>query len=207
MSPAGDPAVLDVMGVAAAGAGRPDRPAAQPFHAEPPLRSPAVAGAGASLLLARTVSGDCKRKGASVAAVGGTSEATQMYLRTVLELEMAGIAPLRARLRERLQHSAPAISEAVSRLAHDGLLSMDEQDRHLVLTPEGREIADAVLRKHQLAEHLLTSLGDIDAATAHAEACNWEHVISDAVERRLIERLGEPPACPYTLSPAGAVAH
>jgi len=135
-----------------------------------------------------------------LAAVGGTSETAQMYLRTVLELEMAGIAPLRARLRERLQHSAPAISETVSRLTHDGLLSMDEQDRSLALTTQGRRVAEAVLRKHRLAELLLTELGGVDAAQAHEEACNWEHVISDDVERRLRDRLGEPGPCPYTVS-------
>jgi len=139
-----------------------------------------------------------------VAAVGGTSETTQMYLRTVLELEMAGVAPLRARVRERLQHTAPAISEAVSRLASEGLLVMGEQDRLLTLTPEGRRIAEAVLRKHQLAEQLLTSLAGVDAAQAHEEACDWEHVISDDVEQRLRERLGAPPACPYTRQSQGA---
>lgn len=139
-----------------------------------------------------------------MAAVGGTSETTQMYLRTVLELEMAGIAPLRARLRERLRHTAPAISESVSRLAHDGLLTIGEQDRLLTLTAEGRRVAEAVLRKHQLAELLLTSLAGVDAARAHDEACNWEHVISDDVEQRLRERLGEPAACPFTREPAGA---
>ncbi len=135
-----------------------------------------------------------------MAAVGGTSETAQMYLRTVLELEMAGIAPLRARLKERLQHSAPAISETVSRLTHDGLLRMDEQDRSLALTAEGRRVAEAVLRKHRLAELLLTELGGVDPAQAHEEACNWEHVISDDVERRLQDRLGESPPCPYTVS-------
>ena len=136
-----------------------------------------------------------------MAAVGGTSEATQMYLRTVLELELAGIAPLRARLAERLRHSAPAISGSVSRLVQDGLLLLGEQDRLLTLTVEGRLVAEAVLRKHQLAEQLLTSLANVDAAQAHAEACDWEHVISDDVERRLRERLGPPPPCPYTQRP------
>lgn len=141
-----------------------------------------------------------------MAAVGGTTETTQMYLRTVLELEMADIAPLRARLRERLAHSAPAISEAVARLMQDGLLSMDGSDRVLTLTPQGRLVAEAVLRKHRLAEHLLTSLAGLDAARAHEEACNWEHVISDEVELLLEARLGDPPPCPYTVGLPEALA-
>jgi len=31
----------------------------------------------------------------------------------------------------------------------------------------------------------------------HAEACRWEHVMSDAVERRLVELLGHPTTSPY----------
>jgi len=31
----------------------------------------------------------------------------------------------------------------------------------------------------------------------HIEACRWEHVISDTVERRLVELLGYPVRCPH----------
>ena len=133
-----------------------------------------------------------------MAAVGGTTETTQMYLRTVLELEMAGVPALRARLRDRLQHTAPAISEAVERLSKDGYLELREADKVLVLTATGRRVAEAVLRKHELAEHLLVTLAGLDAISAHEQACDWEHVISDDVEQRLRARLGVPGSCPFT---------
>lgn len=133
-----------------------------------------------------------------MAAVGGTTETTQMYLRTVLELEMAGVPALRARLRDRLQHTAPAISEAVERLSKDGYLELRELDKVLVLTATGRRVAEAVLRKHELAEHLLVTLAGLDAISAHEQACDWEHVISDDVEQRLRARLGAPGSCPFT---------
>ncbi len=133
-----------------------------------------------------------------MAAVGGTTETTQMYLRTVLELEMAGVPALRARLRDRLRHTAPAISEAVERLSKDGYLELREPDKVLVLTATGRRVAEAVLRKHELAEHLLVSLAGLDAISAHEQACDWEHVISDDVEQRLRARLGAPGSCPFT---------
>lgn len=132
-----------------------------------------------------------------MATVGGTSETTQMYLRTVLELDLAGVPALRARLRERLAHTAPAISQTVERLVKDGLLELRDSDKVLLLTPSGRVVAQAVLRKHELAEHLLTSLAGLDAASAHEQACDWEHVISDDVEQRLRARLGEPGTCPF----------
>ena len=133
-----------------------------------------------------------------MAAVGGTTETTQMYLRTVLELERAGVPALRARLRDRLQHTAPAISQTVDKLGKDGLLELRAEDRVLVLTARGRVVAEAVLRKHELAEHLLVQLAGLDARQAHEQACDWEHVISDDVEQRLRARLGQPPACPFT---------
>ena len=133
-----------------------------------------------------------------MATVGGTSETTQMYLRTVLELDLAGVPALRARLRDRLAHTAPAISQTVERLVKDGLLELRDVDKVLLLTPSGRQVAEAVLRKHELAEHLLTTLAGLDAEAAHAQACDWEHVISDDVERRLRDRLGVPASCPFT---------
>lgn len=133
-----------------------------------------------------------------MAAVGGTTETTQMYLRTVLELEMTGVPALRARLADRLAHTPPAISQTVERLTREGWLQMRPADRVLLLTPAGRVVAEAVLRKHELAEHLLVTLAGLDADSAHQQACDWEHVISDDVEQRLRARLGEPSRCPFT---------
>jgi DtxR family Mn-dependent transcriptional regulator len=141
-----------------------------------------------------------------VSAVGDTTETTQMYLRTVLELELAGVPALRARLVERLHHSAPAVSQTVAKLAGDGLLELNEPDRTLSLTDVGRRVASSVLSKHVLAEQMLTTLIGLDPAAAHAEACNWEHVISDDVELRLRERFGPADRCPFT-GPLTPVQH
>ena len=144
-----------------------------------------------------------------MSAVGDTTETTQMYLRTVLELELAGVPALRARLVERLRHSAPAVSQTVAKLAGDGLLALNEPDRTLSLTDAGRRVASSVLAKHILAEQMLTSLIGLDPQAAHAEACNWEHVISDSVEDKLRERFGPARACPFTgpVSTVTTVAH
>lgn len=133
-----------------------------------------------------------------MSAVGDTTETTQMYLRTVLELEIAGVPARRARLVERLHHSAPAVSQTVAKLANDGLLELNEGDRTLVLTDEGRRVAKSVLSKHQLAEQMLTALIGLDPVTAHTEACNWEHVISDDVETKLRAHFGPSSPCPFT---------
>ncbi|ADP84365.1 metal-dependent transcriptional regulator [Pseudofrankia inefficax] len=123
-------------------------------------------------------------------------DSTEMYLRTLYELREEGIPPLRARLVERLHVSAPAASESTARLAHEGLVSLAE-DRTVQFTDKGLLRATAVMRKHRLAELLLTKVIGLDWALVHNEACRWEHVISDEVEARLTVLLGDPKFCPF----------
>ncbi|HSK91871.1 MAG TPA: metal-dependent transcriptional regulator [Euzebyales bacterium] len=118
-------------------------------------------------------------------------DATEMYLRTLYELEEEGIRPIRARLVERLHLSAPAVSETVARLEQEGLMKLRE-DRTVELTQEGRARAVSVMRKHRLAERLLVDVIGLRWDLVHAEACRWEHVISDEVEQRLVEVLDAP---------------
>lgn len=123
-------------------------------------------------------------------------DTTEMYLRTIFELQEEGIVPLRARIAERLHQSGPTVSQTVARMERDGLLTV-EGDRHLQLTDEGHRIATRVMRKHRLAERLLTDVIGLDWELVHAEACRWEHVMSETVERRLIELLDHPTESPY----------
>jgi len=119
-----------------------------------------------------------------------------MYLRTVYELEEEGIVPLRARIAERLSQSGPTVSQTVARMERDGLLHV-AGDRQLALTETGRALATRVMRKHRLAECLLVSVIELPWEEVHIEACRWEHVISESVERRLLELLGYPDRCPH----------
>ncbi len=123
-------------------------------------------------------------------------DTTEMYLRTIFELEEEGIVPLRARIAERLGQSGPTVSQTVARMERDGLLSV-EGDRHLELSDPGRVMATRVMRKHRLAECLLVEVIGLPWEDVHAEACRWEHVMSENVERRLLEILGHPTVSPY----------
>ncbi|MBW4031939.1 MAG: metal-dependent transcriptional regulator [Acidobacteria bacterium] len=123
-------------------------------------------------------------------------DTTEMYLRTILDLEEEGITPLRARISERLGHSGPTVSQTIGRMERDGLVTV-EGDRHLALTTDGRTRALHVMRKHRLAERLLADVIGLDWAYVHDEACRWEHVMSEQVERRLLELLDHPTESPY----------
>ena len=123
-------------------------------------------------------------------------DTTEMYLRTIYELSEEGIVPLRARIAERLHQSGPTVSQTVARMERDGLLTV-QGDRHLELTDEGLRLATRVMRKHRLAERLLTDVIGLDWELVHEEACRWEHVMSETVERRLVELLDHPTQSPY----------
>jgi DtxR family Mn-dependent transcriptional regulator len=123
-------------------------------------------------------------------------DTTEMYLRTIYELEEEGVVPLRARIAERLGQSGPTVSQTVARMERDGLVVVAD-DRHLELTDHGRQLAVAVMRKHRLAERLLVDVIGLEWEHVHTEACRWEHVMSEAVERKLVQLLGHPKTSPY----------
>ncbi|MGH8774328.1 MAG: metal-dependent transcriptional regulator [Jiangellaceae bacterium] len=123
-------------------------------------------------------------------------DTTQMYLKVIFELEEEGIVPLRARIAQRLHQSGPTVSQTVARMERDGLVHVDA-DRHLELSEKGRLLAMRVMRKHRLAERLLVDVIGLDWELVHNEACRWEHVVSEAVERRLVSLLKDPTEDPY----------
>jgi DtxR family transcriptional regulator, Mn-dependent transcriptional regulator len=123
-------------------------------------------------------------------------DTTEMYLRTIFELEEEGITPMRARIAERLSQSGPTVSQTVARMERDGLVVVTD-DRSLALTDGGRETAMRVMRKHRIAECMLVDLLQVDWEDVHAEACRWEHVMSTAVELKILHALGNPTVSPF----------
>ena len=117
------------------------------------------------------------------------------YLETILALGEEGVPVIQARIAERLGRSAPSVSEMLDRLIEEGYVTRN--GRRLSLTDSGRVLAEKVVRKHRLAERLLVDVIGLEWAKVHREAGRWEHVISDDVEARLVELLGDPATCPH----------
>ena len=117
------------------------------------------------------------------------------YLEAIHELLEEGSSVIQARLVERLGHTAPTVSEMVRRLRDDGYLRVE--GRAISLTGKGKERAEKVVRKHRLAERLLTDVIGLEWHKAHLEAGRWEHVISDEVESLLVKLLDNPTTCPH----------
>ena len=123
-------------------------------------------------------------------------DTTEMYLRTIFELQEEGLQPLRARIAERLEQSGPTVSETVARMERDGLLHVGT-DRTIALSDTGNRLATRVMRKHRLAECMLVEVIGLPWEDVHAEACRWEHVMSEAVEQRVHALLGHPTISPF----------
>lgn len=117
------------------------------------------------------------------------------YLQTFLELEEDGITPIRARIADRLRITPAAVSEGIHRLIERGLVA--EENRVLRLTPAGSEAGWDVIRRHRLAECFLVDILGLPWEQAHREAARWEHALSQDVEHRIIEMLGDPGVCPH----------
>lgn len=120
--------------------------------------------------------------------------AFEEYCEAIFELHEDDVDVIQARIAERLGVSRPAVSEMMRRLEAEGLV---EIDRTVRLTRSGTVLAERVVRRHRLAERLLTDILGLSWADAHQEAGRWEHVISDAVEAAIVRLLDDPTTCPH----------
>jgi DtxR family transcriptional regulator, Mn-dependent transcriptional regulator len=125
---------------------------------------------------------------------GGTASHQEDYLEAIYEMAEEGIPTQQARVAEWLGVSAASVSEAVKRLTRRGLLRLGEE-RRLGFSPEGRRLAEALVRRHRLAERFLVEVVGLPWHQAHEEATVWGRAISDQVERRFVAILGDPPTC------------
>lgn len=128
---------------------------------------------------------------------GEPTEAAAEYLMTIRYMHGEGQPVIAARLAERLGVSAPTVSEMVTRLVREGLLTVDADTRSLDLTPAGRGAAERTFRRHALSEWLLTEVVGLGWAEADEEAHHLQHALSDRVTDRIDELLGHPPTCPH----------
>ncbi|HYI66309.1 MAG TPA: metal-dependent transcriptional regulator [Candidatus Limnocylindrales bacterium] len=128
---------------------------------------------------------------------GEPTEAAAEYLMTIRYMHGEGQPVIAARLAERLTHSAATVSEMITRLVREGLVSVDPETRQLNLTEAGRTAAERTFRRHALSEWLLTEVIGLGWAEADEEAHHLQHAMSDRVTDRIDELLGRPPTCPH----------
>jgi DtxR family transcriptional regulator, Mn-dependent transcriptional regulator len=121
--------------------------------------------------------------------------AFEEYCEAIWELKEDDVNVIQARIAERLHVSRPAVSEMIKRMQSEGFVSLE--GTAIGLTDDGRRLAEQVVRRHRLAERLLTDILGLSWADAHIEAGKWEHVISEPVERAINRLLDNPTTCPH----------
>ena len=125
------------------------------------------------------------------------SDAAAEYLMTIRYMRGEGQPVIAARLAERLGVSAATVSEMVTRLVREGLMTVETDTRQLNLTDAGRSAAERTFRRHALSEWLLTEVIGLGWADADEEAHHLQNAFSDRVTDRIDELLGHPPTCPH----------
>ncbi|WDM03043.1 metal-dependent transcriptional regulator [Alicyclobacillus cycloheptanicus] len=118
------------------------------------------------------------------------------YLEAIYILDAEGDTVLASRLADYLDVARPTVTQTVQRMTASGYVATGE-GKEIVLTEEGRQLAEKMVRRHRLLERWLTDELGLDWADAHVEAGRLEHAISPKVEERLAERLGNPTTCPH----------
>lgn len=123
------------------------------------------------------------------------SAAEQAYLLAIRQ-SRGGPTLSAADLARRMRVSPQATSEMLRRLSASGLVSIG-QSRNVCLSAKGNREADAIYRRHALAEWLLSSMLGIPWAESDPEAVRLQAHISPRVEAALEDLLGHPETCPH----------
>lgn len=123
------------------------------------------------------------------------SATVEDYLGVMYVLERDGDPITGVHLAEQLGVTPPTVTNTLKRMARDGLITMDS--RHGPhLTEHGQAAARTLMRKHMLAELMLSQLS-LPWSKLHKHAHEIEHALSEEVETALVEAMGNPDICPH----------
>jgi DtxR family Mn-dependent transcriptional regulator len=122
--------------------------------------------------------------------------ASKEYLEAVFELGEEGQKILQARIGERLGLAPATVSEGIKRLVAEGYVMVDGS-RQISLTEEGSTVAEALVRRHRLAERMLVDILGIPWRLCHQQAEDWEKVMTPEVEQAILAKLDGDATCPH----------
>ena len=105
------------------------------------------------------------------------SQSTEDYLECILLLSRESEYVHRVDVARRVGVSQPAVQKAIKILTGLGFVECDGM--HIYLTPKGAEYAGQIYDRHCTIRKFLLLLG-VDEADADSDACEMEHVLSDA---------------------------
>ena len=124
------------------------------------------------------------------------SDAVEEYLEAIHRFGLSAEGISTTRLADHLQVRPASVTGMLRRLREAGLITYRRYGE-IALTPAGEVRAHDLIRRHRLAERLVTDVLKMPLERAHQEACRLEHALSPEVEARLAEALGSPDFCPH----------
>jgi len=122
--------------------------------------------------------------------------AEEEYLQIMFWLEEAGLPITGANIARAMQLSAPTVHEMIGRLERDGYVER-RPDKSLAFTADGRQHAQAIVRRHRLIERFLTDVLGVPWDEVHEEAERLEHAMSPVLEERMLAAIGDAKTCPH----------
>lgn len=124
------------------------------------------------------------------------SKESEEYLEAIYRLEEKTGSARTMELARQLKVTPGSVTNTIESLEKRGLV-IHEPYKGVKLTKNGRKLALNVLRRHRLAERLLTDVLHLDWSQAHDAACELEHAIAKEVDEPLEKALGHPKTCPH----------
>ena len=124
------------------------------------------------------------------------SVVVENYLQAIYKLKERGERVFPTRLAEVMDVSVATVAGTLKRLSKQGMVDVG-QNKEVHFTARGGELGEAVVRRHRLAECMLTQLLGVEWPKAHAEAHRLEHAISPYVETKLATALDYPMTNPF----------
>jgi DtxR family Mn-dependent transcriptional regulator len=122
--------------------------------------------------------------------------AEEEYLQIIFWLQEAGLPITGANIARAMQLSAPTVHEMIGRLERDGYVER-LSDKSLAFTADGKEHAQAIVKRHRLIERFLTDVLGVPWDEVHEEAERLEHAMSPVLEERMLAAIGDAKTCPH----------
>ncbi len=124
------------------------------------------------------------------------SEESEEYLEAIYRLEQRDGSAKTMQLASQLKVMPGSITNTIEHLEKHRLVT-HEPYKGVKLTEKGRKLALKIIRRHRLAERLLTDVLHLDWSNVHDEACKLEHNLSETIVKPLEKALGNPQTCPH----------
>ncbi|MBS7616406.1 metal-dependent transcriptional regulator [Candidatus Bathyarchaeota archaeon] len=124
------------------------------------------------------------------------SQEAEEYVEAIYKLQKRSGAARTSELARELNVVPGSITNTITHLEKHGLVEHTPY-KGVKLTSKGEKIALNVIRRHRLAERLLTDILEAEWSNVHESACKLEHALTEDVLALLERRLGYPKFCPH----------